>query len=79
MRFFTDGHTVIRVNTDARLSERQKFLDAKAETFQFRKRVWAEKPGLTQKIAFTGDWQECSEDEAYAVLESSGAKIRMPA
>jgi len=79
MRFFTDGHTVIRVHTDARLSEREKFLNARAETFQFRKHVWAEKPDLTAKIAFTGDWQPCSEEDAYAILESSGATVRMHA
>lgn len=75
MRFFTDGHRVIRVDTDARLSDREKFLEAKAETFQFRKGVWAEKPDLTSSIVFTGDWQPCSEKEAFTILSRSGAKV----
>lgn len=75
MRFFTDGHRVIRIHTDVGLDKREVFLAAKAETFQFRRGVWAVKPGLTDSIVFTGDWQPCTEDEAHAILERSGAKV----
>ena len=69
MRFFTDGHRVIRVHTDVRLDDRATLLHAKAETFQFRTGGWAERPNLTASVIFTGDWQPCNEEEAHAVLE----------
>ncbi|MCX8559779.1 hypothetical protein OS122_02550 [Mycolicibacterium mucogenicum] len=79
MRYFTDGHFVIRVDTDAQRRDSTEFLNAKAEAFQFRKGVWAEKPNLTTKIAFTGDWEPCSEEDAYAVLAANGANVHQHA
>lgn len=75
MRFFTDGHTVIRVHTAAQLGDRQEFLNATAETFQFRSGVWAEKPNLTSRIVFTGDWQPCDQEEAEKVVAAARAMI----
>lgn len=74
MRFFTDGHFVIRLHTDAKMGD-PEFYTAKAETWQFRSGAWAEKPNLASKILFTGDWNPCTKDEAYALLERSGAKL----
>lgn len=70
MRFFTDGHTVIRLHTDAKMGE-PEFDIAKAETWQFRSGVWAHKPNLVSKIRFTGDWEPCTEHEAGAILTRS--------
>ena len=62
MRYFTDGHRVIRVRTDTRTSD-PEFYTAPAEAWQHRSQRWAARPNLASQIAFTGDWWPCTEAE----------------
>lgn len=78
MQYFTDGHTAIRLHTDAPMGD-PEFDTAKAETWQFRSAVWAEKPNLAMKVRWTGDWNPCTKDEASATLERTIARWSKPA
>ena len=66
MRYYTDGHHVVRVRTDADRGD-PEFRNATGETFNaiFG---WRPSTTITNRILYTGDWDTCSEAEASAVI-----------
>lgn len=76
MRYFRNGNRVIRVDVDADSELGPDLLKASAEVYSLKSHKWVERPELTSAIIYTGDWDACTEDEAFRAIKTRKTRIK---
>jgi hypothetical protein len=73
MRYFRSGNRVARVLTDAPMGE--EFLKAMAQLYSVKREDWVDRPQLTRELVYTGDWDTCTESEAFDTIEKRRKRL----
>ncbi|MGV0814911.1 hypothetical protein ABQF34_23350 [Mycolicibacterium boenickei] len=56
------------MDTDAPYGE--AFIVAKAEAYNLNRDDWVEREGISSRILYTGDWNPCTQAEAFELIEN---------
>jgi hypothetical protein len=70
MRFFCSGHRVARVDLDQSAPLDEELLSLTPQVYSVRRDDWVDRPQLARELVYSGNWDPCSEAEAYNAIET---------
>jgi hypothetical protein len=76
MRYFRNGNRVIRVDVDAETPLGPDLLESVAEVYSLKNHEWVERSELMPEIVYTGDWNSCTEDEAFRAIKTREMRLQ---
>jgi hypothetical protein len=69
MRFFCSGYRVARVDLDQGAPLGEELLSLTPQVYSIRRQDWVNRPQLARELVYSGNWDPCSEAEAYNAIE----------
>ncbi|MGV0607369.1 hypothetical protein [Mycolicibacterium sp. XJ1904] len=75
MRFFRSGYRVARVDVAADAPLGAELLKTTPQVYSMRRSDWIDRPQLAREIAYSGNWDPCSEADAYEAIEQRQKRL----